>query len=147
MVVEAARDKTSAMHNLFTWDRNEAARLWNLNEASSLLRHLKIIHLDGKGQKNEAPFMVSIGMPSSDDNPEDLTIGSGRKIYVRTVDALKDTEVWEEVLEQARRDLAAMARRLEAFEQLKPAARKIGKLAKEIKPAKALKTAEGNSHA
>lgn len=42
-VVEAARPKESEIHGLFTWDKGEAARQWNLYEARRIVGCVMLI--------------------------------------------------------------------------------------------------------
>lgn len=42
MVVEAAKNKESVLHNYFVWDNKEAARRYRLQQASELLRRIEV---------------------------------------------------------------------------------------------------------
>jgi len=42
IVLQDARDPESPLHSEFTWDSEEAARKWNLEEARRLIRSVKI---------------------------------------------------------------------------------------------------------
>ena len=42
LVVERARDPASPLHDLFEWDREQAAEKWLLIQAAALIRRVKI---------------------------------------------------------------------------------------------------------
>jgi hypothetical protein len=44
LVVEAARPKTSPLHNRFTWDNREAAEQWRQHQAAELIRSVKVTY-------------------------------------------------------------------------------------------------------
>lgn len=41
-VVEAAEDEKSVLHSMFTWDDDEASRLWRLHQARNIILTVKI---------------------------------------------------------------------------------------------------------
>ena len=43
MLLKAARKKSSAMHDCFTWDKTEAARKWNEEEARYIINHIDYV--------------------------------------------------------------------------------------------------------
>jgi hypothetical protein len=42
MVIDAAADKNSPLHECFTWDNSEAAAKWRIEEARELIRSVRI---------------------------------------------------------------------------------------------------------
>lgn len=95
-VVEAAQDPASPLHTHFTWDNNEAAMQWRLQQARMLIRSVEIV-IDKR-----APVRVNafVSLPS------DRTHGGGYR-EVQTVlsndfmraqlldDIQKHIEKWE----------------------------------------------------
>ena len=66
-VVEKARDEHSAMHGLFEWDNEIAGEKWREEQASHIMRHLKITfvnaHPDGEEKKKYQPVRLFYGDP------------------------------------------------------------------------------------
>lgn len=96
-VVEAARDVNSPLHNAFTWDDTEAARLYRLDQAQRLIRSFKIEIDDGK-KKFSAPVFINVSV--------DRTCGKEDNPYRLAEDVAKDEDLMEvaenDALEQLR---------------------------------------------
>ena len=95
-VVDAARPKTSPLHNVFTWNDTEAAKRYRLIQAQKLIRSFTITtERDG----NEITTPVFIGIST------DRTSGTANNPY----------RLWEDVADN---DLVEIAER-DALEQLR----------------------------
>jgi hypothetical protein len=90
-VVEAARDKTSPLHDCFTWDNSEAAHQFRLIEARKLIQvHVEML----PGSSDSSPVWVSL--------TTDRNAGGG---YRPLVSILSNAEQRAMLLSDALRDL------------------------------------------
>lgn len=90
-VVEAARDKTSPLHDCFTWDNSEAAHQFRLIEARKLIQvHVEML----PGSSDSSPVWVSL--------TTDRNAGGG---YRPLVSILSNADQRAMLLSDALRDL------------------------------------------
>lgn len=96
-LVEYARTHPeSALHRSFTWDDAEAAAKWRLEQAQQILRKFEV-RVEVEGEKSVMIRGV-VSLPS-DRGPEHL--------YRSTTRVLSDEDQTAEMIEQAKRELAA----------------------------------------
>ncbi len=92
VVVDAARDESSPLHDYFTWDDGEAAEQYRLIEARKLIQvHVEVL----ENCKRKSPVFVSL----RDDRAK---AGGGYRLMV---DVLSDEAKRERLLDEAKRDL------------------------------------------
>lgn len=104
-VVEAARNKRSALHDCFTWEDTEAAHQFRLIEARNLLR---VYVLTEKVQGMNVRAFVSL----TSDRVKD---GGG---YRTIADVMGDAELREQMLADAVVQLRNMQKRYKTVQQL-----------------------------
>lgn len=100
VVVKEASDPSSPLHGSFEWDDTEAAHQWRIQQARVLIGRFKV------------EVQVS---PKKTVKCRQFTHVRSRDEYVPTEEALGDPEMRDVVLEQARRDLAALRRKYAAL--------------------------------
>lgn len=106
-VVEAARPKTSPLHDYFTWDDSYAAQQWRLEQARQLIRVVvDVIDMPDKTQR-EVRVFVSL--------PSDRHSEGGYRILSRV---LNDEEKKEELLEDALRELIRFREKYDMLKEL-----------------------------
>ena len=103
-VVTAAGDESSPMHEHFTWEDDEAARMYRLEEARRLIRSVKVTIIN-----REAPPVRAFVSVSSSDGERRF---SGRG-YMSTRRALSSEEYRTQVLQTAHSELMSWKRRYE----------------------------------
>ena len=106
MVVERAKNKSSALHEHFTWDNGAAAEQWRIHEARDLIMRVKVELSVGKKQ-TEVRMFVSLG--------SDRINGGGYR-PLKTV--LSDAELRKEMLRTALAELEALRERYSRLEEL-----------------------------
>lgn len=110
-LVDAARDKTSPLHSLFTWDDTKAAESWRTHEARRVISAI-VVNVTVEDNEVTAPAFVSVGHVLA-------TQGAGegyRSISVITAHA----DFTKEALDEAKMRLRAIQRRYAALEALAP---------------------------
>ena len=105
MVVEAARSKSSPLHDHFTWDDTEAAHQFRILEAKKLLR-VTVEYLPIPQSESVRAF-VSLGSDRLD--------GGG---YRTSVSVFSDEQMREQLLLDAQRDMQAFIRRYKHLTEL-----------------------------
>lgn len=108
-IVEKARDTSTELNKCFTWDNNEAADKWRLQEARQLVCHL-IIEVkddDSKGKPQTIRVFHKV----------DTSWDSGYKDIVHIVH--NPTE-YEALLKQAKNDFTALRKKYEMLTELEP---------------------------
>lgn len=105
VVVDAAADPTSPLHPHFVWDDAVAGHRYRLEQASYLIRNLRVI--DSAGLDEPVHVFVSVTDPDASHR------------YVTTVKAMTDVDLRQQVLKQALKDIAAMQRRYHQMMELR----------------------------
>jgi hypothetical protein len=100
-VVEAARDPQSPLHQFFEWDDTEAAAQYRLEQARKLITRVRI-----RVQVPET-LMWNVRVVQSD--------GTERRGYVDTVRVRSDPNLYEQIIDDAKRAIRAYRNRLSAF--------------------------------
>jgi hypothetical protein len=128
-IVEDARAEESPLHDYFTWEDAEAARLWRLDEARNLTNHLLVkVYRDGK--EIEAKGWHSLRIVSEDGEP------NGRA-YSSLATVSNSPELREQVIRQALKELDYWRRRYAEYRELFPVVRAIDRVSEVIEEARA----------
>lgn len=102
-VVEAARDKTSPLHDHFTWNNTEAAEQFRILEARKLIAvHVELL----PGASEPSPVFVSLR--------NDRRKGG----YRAMVDVLSDAEMRSQLLDEALEELAYFKAKYKSLSEL-----------------------------
>jgi len=130
-VLEAARPKTSPIHDYFTWDNQKAAEKQRLEEAAYLLRSIQIEYVD-LGPERRAGTMrmlVNVRRDPVDDGDE------GRpsdRVYMPMVRALKDPDLRRQLLLEALDQAIQWRNRYGHFKELATIFEAIGRVEKRL---------------
>lgn len=100
LVVEAARDPEHPLHSRFEWDDTAAAEKWRLEQASQLLRVVKLPNVEGRPSNLRAFVAVKGAECHASD-------------YTPTGEALSDDFTRRLVLRDMEREWKALKRRYE----------------------------------
>ncbi len=116
ILLDEARNKKSKLHAFFQWDNAKAAHQWRLEQASFLLRSVKITIETESGEKVSTRAFVHIRLndEESDEEPE----SRGRYYSLDTV--LADDAMTAQMMEEAMRDLRSFHRKYFNLKQLAP---------------------------
>ncbi len=98
-VVEDARSPASPLHPCFTWDVAEAAHQHWLDQARSLIRSVRAVHMDADGREKPIQGYVNVVVPE---------VG---RCYVTTARAVSDDDLRQQMLDDALRGIEAWQRR------------------------------------
>ncbi len=107
-VVEAARSPKSAMHDMFTWDDNEAAHQYRLYQARQILRTYVVI-------EDAAPKQVIRAFVSL--KPDRQREGGG---YRHIADVLSDEQLYQQMLKDSLVELRSLQTKYQRIRELKP---------------------------
>jgi hypothetical protein len=107
IVVEEAAKPASPLHTMFTWDDTEAAHLWRLEEARSLMRAITIEFADGTEVR--AFHAITINENTQAD-------------YVPLEIVQRSEQLSAQVLERALSELDAWTERYQVYSELLPLA-------------------------
>lgn len=111
-VVDAAKSEQSEMHPLFTWDDSEAAKLQRQSEARYVMRNIMVVvHSTGDKSTKEPAQIINIR------HLVNATTDQGRG-YIPITTGMADSEIREQILETAIRELAAWQRKYQTLEEL-----------------------------
>ncbi len=114
-VVDAARPKTSPLHEAFEWDDSAAAESWRLDQARSMIKSIEIVVIEEEGdaEPESRPIYFNVQQPSP---------GSYAGGYYKNREALVESvEEWESALQLAKQQLAGSLKALRSIEELRPA--------------------------
>lgn len=117
IVVDEARPETAPLHAHFTWDDSEAAEEWRREEARRLIRNFRIVVEDAKPSE---PAQVSISIAEGPTVPAYMNIThpvTGLRGYYATEELLADERSRQVILDQLRRDIAALRRKYQHLEE------------------------------
>lgn len=73
-VVELARDESTALHNLFTWDDSIAAERYREIEARRIIRNIVVIENDSSEDKKDNVIVVRAIMSTNERTQEYTTV-------------------------------------------------------------------------
>ena len=110
-VVEAARPRTSPLHNSFEWDNRKAGEAYRILQAQVLIRSMKVTYArDRRGPKTVREYVCTSQAGASD-----------RGVYRRTSEVLQDPMAYQILLGEFQRAIADLKQRyghLREFHQL-----------------------------
>lgn len=108
LVLERAKNEDSSLHSLFTWDDTEAAEKHRLYEASTIIRSVRIIPMEGN---KHTPIRAFVSVQS---NEEDDFNGRG---YISSVRAFSNEDYREQVLRDAHNEIVAWKKRYQEYHE------------------------------
>jgi hypothetical protein len=100
-VVDIAKDPQNALHDFFTWDDSEAARLRRLDEARYLIRSIEVIYEKPKSGKTNGVDLEYETMSSRE--YQTLHVNGPSQPYRQVEDILGDDESRIKLVEKAYR--------------------------------------------
>lgn len=111
-IVDRARDEASAMHNLFEWDNEVAGEKWREEQASCILRHLKVTfidaHPDGDDDKKLfQPVRLFYGDPVKSEG------------FRSIITIMENKEQYKQLLERAKVELKSFRTKYAMLTELK----------------------------
>ena len=106
IVLESARSEKSVIHSCFEWNDGVAAEKYRETQAGSLIRNLTVKMVE-TGEKQTEPVRAYVSIKQSD---------SSEFISLRNV--LKDDELTQKMLEQAKNELNAFAKKYSTLQEL-----------------------------
>lgn len=121
-VVEYAKDPNTALHNRFEWDDSKAAEGYRIWQARQIIRmELVVIAQNEKGKietfagitEQDGKIVRTYVSLSSDRRPEE-----GERGYRSLIDVLSDSEMREQMLEEAKKDMNVFRRKYGALSEL-----------------------------
>jgi hypothetical protein len=115
-LVEAAENPTHPLHDRFEWDDTEAARLYRVNEARTIIRSFKI---------SVPPLNVEVQALSSLDIDR-----KGQGGYRWTLEILERPDLREQLVETALKELTSLKIKYEHLKELSSIWKAIDKRAK-----------------
>jgi hypothetical protein len=107
-VVEAARADDSPLHSRFEWDDSIAAESYRRNQASDLIRKVKVTYTDSSYRPQEVRAFLAV-------HGEEST----SKAYEPTEDVLADPFTSKLVLQEFEREWKAFRARYEHFQEFR----------------------------
>ena len=119
-LVDASRPEDAPLHSEFEWDDTLAAERYRETQASSIIRHLVTVEVDGK----EVPETRSyVSVPA-----KDTTDNDSKNAYVNIYKALTEPETKDLVLRRALSELRAFERKYKNMSELAGVFSAIGQL-------------------
>lgn len=106
VVLEDARRPRSPLHKYFEWDDSSAAESWRLNQARALVRSVRVVfESDDKEVSHDMRAFISV-------------VGEDKKrVYMPSVEAMADDEIFEQVLQQLTRDINGLKKRYAKYRE------------------------------
>jgi len=109
IVVEDAEKTTSPLHNYFTWNNDEAAVKWRIEQAKMLIRSIVVTVISDDKPEVRQFFSVT---PSSEMRTE------AKKVYVTLNTVMNDEAKKDEVIAYALRELRGWRERYAQYQEL-----------------------------
>ncbi|UAB76955.1 hypothetical protein INR77_08850 [Erythrobacter sp. SCSIO 43205] len=97
-LVEASRDANAPLHPAFEWDNNIAAEKFRVEQAKYMIRSVEVVVQ--KGDEKQAPIRAFVSVVRDND-----------RSYTSTFHALSDSELRQQVVAQAWKELEAWQKR------------------------------------
>ena len=116
IVLESARSETSVIHGCFEWNDSIAAEKYRENQAGSLIRNLTVKMITSDKEQSE-PVRAYVNIRQSDSS-EFISVGN----------VLKDEELTRKMLEQAKTELNAFAKKYFTLQELSGVFKEIAEL-------------------
>lgn len=106
IVLESARHETSVLHPCFEWNDDVAAEKYRETQAGLLIRNLTVKMID-VGEKQAEPVRAYVSIKQSDSSE-----------FISLQNVLKDEELTRKMLEQAKNELNAFAKKYSTLQEL-----------------------------
>ena len=106
IVLESARSETSAIHPCFEWNDDVAAEKYRETQAGLLIRNLTVKMIE-TGEKQTEPVRAYVSIKQSDSSE-----------FISLQNVLKDDELTQKMLEQAKNELNTFAKKYSALQEL-----------------------------
>jgi hypothetical protein len=116
LVVTAAKRKSSPLHSLFDWDDTEAAKKWRLEQASCLIRRIKVTYHKSDDVSVRVRAFVNVDDDAKDRDQDTKKPAAG--IYVPFETALAVESYREQLMQQCRRDVETFRRKYAALSEV-----------------------------
>jgi len=113
-IVEIARDEKNPLHDYFVWDDIIAGEKYRLNQASFLIRRIKIDIVRPIGETKE----IEIKPIRQFFSPSSLRDKNGDGSYVRIEDILSDKDLKADLLATAKKELIALKMKYKDLSEL-----------------------------
>jgi len=107
-VIEAARSRTSPLHNYFDWSDRAAAEKYRLCQARTLIGQVKIRWTDARGREVTSRMTVNVHKVN----------GTDRRVYASVQDVSEDVTLMEQVKDRALTDLRTWLARYAPYRAL-----------------------------
>ena len=104
-VVEEARNPQSPLHKSFTWNDDEAAEQWRLQQARQLIRSVKIERIENVQEQRTVRFVRQYVHDPANDG------------YLATEDVAKLPDVRDRILAEMRRDLTRLQSKWDLYKE------------------------------
>lgn len=111
-VVNEARKKTSPLHDQFEWDDKKAAGKWRLQQARHILGHINVVVTMPGGESSQIRAFHSLNCLSEEEG-DDEAVAERRYVHISVAE--REPEAAEDIVAEARRELAQWKRRYEAY--------------------------------
>jgi hypothetical protein len=116
LVVTAAKRKSSPLHSLFDWDDTEAAKKWRLEQASCLIRRIKVTYHKSDDVSVRVRAFVNVDDDAKGRDEDTKKPAAG--IYVPFETALAVESYREQLMQQCKRDVETFRRKYAALSEV-----------------------------
>ena len=116
IVLESARSETSVIHECFEWNDDVAAEKYRESQASSLIRNLTVKMVDTDDKPTE-PVRAYVNIKQTDTSS-----------FISMYKVLENDKLTNLMLEQAKQELAAFAKKYSTLQELSGVFSAIAKL-------------------
>ena len=134
-ILDAARPKSSPIHEYFTWDDHKAADQQRLQEAAYLLRSIQIEYVDLGPQHQAGTMRMLVNLRRDPVDDEDHPVPSDR-VYLPMISVLQDRERRRQLLLEALDQAIHWRNRYSYFKELATVFEAIEQVEKRITKAK-----------
>ena len=110
-LMERAQDKMSAMHVLFDWDKDVAARKWGIHTERMI--RAQLVYVD-KRQKVRKEYQIRVFSKVKETDSE----GKSINVFYNTFDVINDPEKRKQLLVRADKDMRTFEQRYRLLEEL-----------------------------
>jgi hypothetical protein len=111
LVVKAARNKTSPLHDYFNWNNEEAGEKYRICQAEFLIRRIKLTVVRQDVKTKEIKLETTRAYIS----PQSIR---GKESYIRLADVMESPELKDEVLQRAKTELIGIKKRYAQLNEL-----------------------------
>lgn len=105
-VVKESKDEGAVLHGYFNWDDESAAELYRAQQASDLIRNIRVVITE---QKSEYCVRAFVNVRSE---------GNNTRSYVPLPEALADEEAYKDLLSQAKAEMSSFVSKYSQLEEL-----------------------------